>query len=122
MSIRLGPLVCFFLFCSMGASAQDANTKTLLVDRPLGDDPIRVVKVMDGSTELQSDGREFPNKYGWETAFEAGDEWLKDLSFSIKNVSKKKIVYVQVSCALYETSDWQVEMAKHSVPANPGLE
>lgn len=32
--------------------------------------------------------------------FDAGDDWLKDVSFVVKNVSKKKITYLEVGCAL----------------------
>jgi hypothetical protein len=85
------------------------------VDRPLSKDPIAIIKVMEGTTELKSDGHKYPNKYVWEAAFDAGDDWLRDLSFLIKNVSeKKKIVYVEAGCGLYETADWQAELARHA--------
>jgi hypothetical protein len=47
--------------------------------------------------------------------------WLKDVAFVIKNVSKKKITYLSVSCALFETNDWQAELKKHSTPDSPAL-
>jgi hypothetical protein len=77
--------------------------------------------VLEGTSELKDDGHRYPNKSVWETTFEAGDDWLKDVSFVIKNVSKKKITYLSVSCALFETNDWQSELEKHSTPDNPGL-
>jgi hypothetical protein len=123
MTIRVNALASFFLFCSLAASAQDSgsSTKTLAVDRPMGKDPIRITKVMEGDSEVKSDGHEFPNKYFWEATFQAGDDWLKGLTLSIKNESKKKIVYLEVSCNLFETPDWQTELAKHSRPDNPVL-
>jgi len=90
------------------------NAKTLLVDRPLGNDPITIIKVMEGTTELKSNGHQYPNRYVWESVFNAGDDWLKDLSFVIKNTSEKKIVYVGTGCGLYETADWHAELAKHA--------
>lgn len=109
-------VVCFYC-----ASALAQGTKTLLFDRPMGNDPIRVLRATEGTTELQRDGKRFPNRYAWEATFNAGDDWLKDLSFTIKNVSDKTITYLEVYCDLFETSDWAKELAAHSTPANPGL-
>ena len=87
--------------------------KTLLIQQPMGNDPIRIVKIMEGTTELTSDGHQFPNPYLWESVFNAGDDWIKDISFVVRNVSKKTISHVTVSGVLRETADWQGEMAKH---------
>jgi hypothetical protein len=103
------------------ASAVAQQSKTLLLDRPLGSDPVRVVRAMEGATELKSDGKNFPNRYAWETTFSADDDWLKEVSFIIKNVSDKTITYLEVDCNLFETSDWQKELAAHSTPANPAF-
>ena len=89
------------------------STKTLLFMRPVGRDPIRIVKVMEGSTEVQSDGNEFPNKLVQEYALTAGDDWIKDLSVVIQNVSNKTIAYIAVNGDLFETADWQAELVKH---------
>jgi hypothetical protein len=89
------------------------GAKTLLVDRPLSNDPVTIVKVMEGTTELRSDGHQYPNRFAWQATINAGDDWLKDLSFVIKNASEKKIVYVAIGCTLFETADWQAEIAKH---------
>ncbi|MFZ0278501.1 MAG: hypothetical protein WA254_13400 [Candidatus Sulfotelmatobacter sp.] len=85
----------------------------MLIDMPGPNDPVKIVSVMDGTTELKSNGRQYPDRYAWETTFNAGDDWLKDLSIVIKNVSPKKIVYVAAGCHLFETADWQAEAAKH---------
>jgi len=98
------------LLASLGAAAQD--TKTLLIDMPDSKDPVKIVSVMEGTTKLKSNGHQYPNRYVWETTFNAGDDWLKDLSIVIKNVSEKKIVYVVAGCLLYETANWQAEVAK----------
>jgi hypothetical protein len=95
-------------------NAAGVGSKTLMVDRPLADDPIRIVKVMEGVTELKWDGHEYPNKYAWEAAFDAGDDWLRDLSFVIKNVSAKKIVYLNVSSVLFETAHWREKVTKQT--------
>jgi hypothetical protein len=112
-------LAALMLTCFTPAVAQDANTKTVLLDRPMGNDPIRVVKVMDGPNELKSDGKTFPNHYVWEAVLEAGDDWVKDLSVVIRNVSTKKITNISVACNLLESADLSAEIAKHSSQANP---
>jgi hypothetical protein len=102
-------------------SALSQGTKTLLLDRPLGNDPIRVTHIMVGTTELKSDGKHFPNRYSWETTFNADDDWIKNVSFTVKNVSNQTITYLQAVCGLFETSDWAKELATHNTPTNPVL-
>lgn len=96
------------------------STKTLLFMRPVGHDPIRIVRVMEGMTEVQSDGKEFPNKLVQEYALIAGDDWIKDLSVVVRNVSNKTITYISVNGNLFETADWQAELAKHKMVSIPG--
>lgn len=103
------------------ASVRAQKPRTLLVERPLGNDPIRIVKVVEGTAELTGDGNHFPNRHAWESVFSAGDDWIRDLSFVIRNVSNKNITYVAVSCVLSETADWQAEIAKHKTIGNPIL-
>jgi hypothetical protein len=104
-------LAALYTLLALLAAAAPSN-RTLLLDMPDSKDPVKIVRVMEGTTELKSNGRQYPDKYAWETTFNAGDDWLKDLSFVIKNVSQKKIVYVVVGCHVYETADWQAEVAK----------
>jgi hypothetical protein len=86
------------------------STKTLFIPGlPLANDPVRI-KVMDGTTELKSDGRLLPNHYSWETAFDAGDDWITNLSFVIKNVSAKKINCIVNFSVLAETPFWREEI------------
>ncbi|MGA8503175.1 MAG: hypothetical protein WB683_16590 [Candidatus Sulfotelmatobacter sp.] len=106
--------------CLASAFAQgvaSTSTKTLFIPGlPLANDPVRI-KVMDGTTELKSDGRPLPNDYSWETAFDAGDDWITNLSFVIKNVSAKKITCMIISSVLAETPSWQEE----SQPKTPAV-
>ena len=95
MRIRLILLFHTLLaICLAPAFAQNTagtGTKTLFINTgPCANDPVRI-KVMDGATELKSDGRPLPSICDWETAFNAGDDWITNLSFVIKNVSAKKI-------------------------------
>jgi len=120
MRIRL-VLVASALTALCGASALAQGPKTLLIERPNGNDPIRIVKASEGTTELVSDGRHFPDQRAWESVFNAGDDWVKDLSLVIRNVSHRSIAYLEVSCVLSETADWQTEIANHKSPENPIL-
>jgi hypothetical protein len=98
------------------AFAQSATrSKTIFIrSLPLANDPI-TVKMMDGSTELKSDGRYPPDYNSWETAFEAEEDWITNLSFSIKNVSTKKIRCIIIFSTLTETPFWQNENQPSSV-------
>jgi hypothetical protein len=100
-----------------------AQTKTLFIDRPLGDDPVRIVKITEGTTEIQSDGTRFGNKYAWQGAVpNAEDDWLTGLILTIQNASTKTIVYLGVSCNITETADWKQEVATHSAMLNKNTE
>src|ERR1700728_107398 len=98
MRIRMILLFCALAsLCAAPAFAQSAagtDQKTLFINGvPLANDPIRI-KVMNGMRELKSDGRQLPNNNAWETAFNAGDDWISDLPFVIKNASAKEITCV----------------------------
>jgi hypothetical protein len=51
--------LCCTLLASLGAAAQD--TKTLLIDMPDSKDPVKIVSVREGATELKSNGKQYPN-------------------------------------------------------------
>lgn len=101
------------LLLALTVPTQAQSTKALLLRFPSDHDPVRIVKVMSGSTELKSSGLKYPNTSVWETNFDSGDDWLADISLRIRNVSPKTITYLEVSCVLQESSDWQAEIAKH---------
>jgi hypothetical protein len=113
LATALAPI---FLGSTFAQNIAHASARTLIVDQPSDNDPIRIVKVMDGVTELMSNGRQYPNKHSWETVFEAGDDWIRDISFVIKNVSQKKIILLSTSAVLYGTGDVAGDVANR-VPA-----
>jgi hypothetical protein len=121
--MRIGLILVFLALiacCLASAFAQgvaSTSTKTLFIPGlPLANDPVRI-KVMNGTTELRSDGRLLPNNYSRETAFNAGDDWITNLSFVIKNVSAKKITCIIIFSGLVEAPFWQEE----SQPKPPSL-
>jgi hypothetical protein len=115
--LLLAPAAAFL--CCASVLAQE--TKTLLLDRPVGNDPIRVTRVMDGTTELKATGNTSPIITLGRRRSPLAKTGLRDLSFTIKNVSNQTITYLEISCPLFETADWQKEFAAHSTPANAGL-
>jgi hypothetical protein len=111
-------LVAICLAPTFAQRAGGTVTKTLFImSLPTrDDDPVRI-RVMEGATELKSDGRSFPSDYAWETAFDVGDDWITNLSFVIKNVSPKKITCIQINFPVFEAPFWQNE----SLPRLPML-
>jgi hypothetical protein len=115
-TVRIRMILVFLALiasCLASAFAQgvaSTSTKTLFIPGlPLANDPVRI-KAMDGTTELKSDGRPLPNHYSWETAFDAGDDWITNLSFVIKNVSAKKITCIVIFSVLTEAPFWREEI------------
>jgi hypothetical protein len=94
--------------CLCPAFAQSATRARTILIRNVSraNDPIRV-KLMDGATELKSDGRSSPNDSFWKTGFEANDDWITHLSFAIQNVSGKKITCIIIFSVFPETPFWQ---------------
>jgi hypothetical protein len=130
MRIRLIPLFHILLAICLGAAlaqgAPETGTKTLFITGlpARANDPVRI-KVMrgatelqsDGATALQSDGRPISNVDVWETAFNASDDWMTELSFAIKNVSPKKITCIIISSSnLVEAPFWQNGSSPKPVP------
>jgi len=110
--------------CLAPAFAQEApetGTKTLSIPGLVAraNDPVRI-KVMHGAMELQSSGpvpTQIVGDYrAWETAFNAGDDWMTELSFVIKNVSPKKITCIMILSNLLEAPYWQNRSSPKNVP------
>ncbi len=77
------------------AVAQDkgaANLRTTHIFPSHEHDPVAITRMMKGGAEIQPD-----------KPFEAGDDWLREISVVIKNVSPRKIIYVSVGAHLPET-------------------
>jgi hypothetical protein len=121
--MRIRFVLLLGLISIISARVFPQSAKTLLIDQPLNDDPVRIVKVIEGTTEIKSDGVHYPNKWLWEGVVEKADEdWLTRLSLVIQNVSTKKIVYLNVVCTVTETANWQQEVATHSLTRNESPE
>jgi hypothetical protein len=109
--VRIPLVVLSFVLladCLAPAFAQSVTrAKTMFVrGLPPSNDPISL-KVMDGITELRSNGGSLPNVFDWETASESNDDWITHLSFAIKNVSEKRITCIIVFSVFPEAPFWQ---------------
>jgi hypothetical protein len=82
------------LFCCLLMSAQDTGTnlKTIHLFPTLPHEPVVIVRVMRGTAEIKPD-----------VPFQAGDDWLTEISVVVKNVSSSKIVYMGIDAHLPET-------------------
>ncbi|HEV2305073.1 MAG TPA: hypothetical protein VGR93_06110 [Candidatus Acidoferrales bacterium] len=58
------------------------------------DDPVRIVRVMDGDQDVTPGTRPFKVWQG--KPFQAGDDWVKNLTVVIKNLSNKEIVAANI--------------------------
>ncbi len=68
--------------------------RTVQLEQSFSKDPVKIIRVMEGNVEVKPG-----------VPFEAGDEWFKDLSVVIKNVSRKKIVFARIQVRFPETGD-----------------
>lgn len=88
-------LICF-LFISItsifGQAAPGASLKTLRVFRTLPNAPIAIVRVLYQGKEVNPG-----------VPFEAGDNWLDDISVVVKNISSSDIILVSIMGDLPET-------------------
>jgi hypothetical protein len=108
MRIRASLLLALIWALPVRTPAQ--SSKTLSLSHPLDQAPVRIVRVMQGGTEVKSDGVQFRNKGAWRAAIDGGeDDSLKNISLVIENVSPKKIVYINVQSVLYDSAKWREE-------------
>jgi hypothetical protein len=91
---RIALILALLTQITVTQNSAETNLKTIHLWPSHKNAPVEVVKVMKGTTEIQPD-----------VAFEAGDDWLKEISVSLRNVSPSKIVFVSVDAHLPETGE-----------------
>ncbi len=118
-------LACSILFecwpqsCLMSiAHAQSlpvTNTKTIIMNRQTPLDAVEVIQVMEALTATTpgdpspEDLRWLPRgprparEWRWVYKFEAGDDWLKNLSLELRNRTSEDIVYLSIKMCFPET-------------------
>ncbi|MFZ0420655.1 MAG: hypothetical protein WAM04_21320 [Candidatus Sulfotelmatobacter sp.] len=82
-------ILALFAVTTFAQDGADLNLKTVHLFPTNPHDAVMIVKVLKGSTEIQPD-----------VPFEAGDNWLKQISVVVRNVSPSKIVYLNVDAHL----------------------
>jgi hypothetical protein len=72
------------------------DTKTVRLDRQLPGDPVSIVQVLEGETDVTPTGQDPATDQLYKRVdgkpFQAGDDWVKNLVVVIKNLSHKEIV------------------------------
>jgi hypothetical protein len=85
-------ILALFAVTMFAQDGADTNLKTVHLFPTNPHDAVAIVRVMKGNTEIQPS-----------VAFEAGDDWLKEISVVVRNVSPSKIVYVSIDAHLPES-------------------
>jgi hypothetical protein len=101
-AVALAALLIVSIPLSGQAVRADDNLKTVGIDFFSAGEPIRVVRVMEGGTQVIP---KVPSRRPNGQPFEAGENWLKDLTFVVKNLSDKEIIAIGFRVAFPETGD-----------------
>jgi hypothetical protein len=94
LSGRIASILVFLTLTVFAQNIAETNLRTLHLFRSHPHDPVAIVKLMRGAVEIQPD-----------IPFEAGDDWLKEISVVVRNISTSKITYISVAAHLPETGD-----------------
>jgi hypothetical protein len=105
--------VCFVLatigfFCGSAApqspTAADMKRVTFPWDRNA---PARIVQVLEGATDVTGEGRDPVTAQVYKPwtgkPFPAGDDWIRDLVFVVKNFSNKEVIAMNISLDFPQT-------------------
>jgi hypothetical protein len=89
------------------AQDQSADTKTVRLEPQVPGDPVSIVQVLDGETDVTPTGQDpltgQPYKPRDGKPFVAGDGWVKNLVLVIRNLSHKEIVAGSIRLDFPET-------------------
>jgi len=89
---RIFPLLDLIALAGVAQGGSEGNFRTVHFFPAAPHQPAAIVKLMKGNIEIKTD-----------VPFEAGDDWLKEITVVNKNLSSSKIVYVSVGAHLPET-------------------
>jgi hypothetical protein len=84
-------LATFATFATFAQDNVEASLKTVHLFPIHAHDPVTIVKLMRRGVEIQPD-----------PPFEAGDDWLQEISVVVRNVSASRITYINVAAHLPE--------------------
>jgi hypothetical protein len=84
---------------------------------PLRDAPVRIVQALEGTMDVTGVGRDpvtgLPYKPWTGKPFQAGDDWMKNLVFVVKNSSNKKVTAMNFTLIFPDTGA--------GTPSDPGI-
>jgi hypothetical protein len=81
-----------FCLTALAQTTTDLGDKLVHLVRTPPPSAVAVIRVMNRGTPIEQD-----------SPFKAGEDWLKDISITIKNTSPRKIVFVSVDAQLPDT-------------------
>ena len=70
------------------------GTRRVRLERYKREDPVRIAQVLEGTTDVTPGDRPFKPWQG--KPFQAGDDWVKNLTVVLKNLSNRKITAVTI--------------------------
>lgn len=83
------------------SAAEAPNTRRVRLNSKNPDDPARIVLIKEGDMDVTPGVRPYKS---WEgKPFQAGDDWIKNLTVTIKNLSNKEIVAASLNVYFPET-------------------
>jgi hypothetical protein len=85
-------LLSFATFATFAQNRVETSLKTVHLFPVHAHDPVVIVKLMRRGVEIQPDA-----------PFEAGEDWLEEISVVVRNISASKVSYVSVAAHLPET-------------------
>jgi hypothetical protein len=105
-TVKFALALAAVLIVSIPLPGQDAGAgdslKSVGIDHLLVGEPIRIVRVMEGDTQIVP---RVPSRRPNGQPFQAGEDWLKDLTFVVKNLSGKEIIAFGFHVDFPETGD-----------------
>jgi hypothetical protein len=89
------------------SSNQPAGTKTITLGHYPHDAPVRIVQILEGTTDVTPTGRNpvsgVPYKPWTGKPFQAGNDWLKDVVIVVRNLSNKEVIAANIDLTFPQT-------------------
>lgn len=95
------------------AQGQDVvAAKMVLISRDKTRDPVKVIKITENGESIHPGWRMIPEIPG--KRFAAGDDWIRDLSFELKNLTSLNIVFVSIDIGFPEAAEytWNIRLGQ----------
>jgi hypothetical protein len=110
-AVALAVLACLVLsglglrIVPAAAATSALGTKVVHIDAQYPVDPVTITKVIVGDQEIQPGVSTGPREVQFGTPFQADEDWLKNMSISLKNRTDKIIVRAEVQLWFPDTGD-----------------